>query len=191
MPAEGTLPLEDEPKAHTAAVVLIPPDEAWEPIQAIRRKHDPQIDRWMPHITLLYPFVPEACFGEAAERLRPAATTIKPFQVTLPQFDAFVHGRRSATLWLRPEPTEPVETLQAALQAAVPWCNDVSRYANGFTPHLSVGRFAGRRAVEAARWPLSAAWEPVSFWAREVCLIARNGREGDPFHVRMRLPLGG
>ena len=43
-------------KTHTTAVVLIPPEEVWEPIQALRRAHDRNFDRWMPHITLLYPF---------------------------------------------------------------------------------------------------------------------------------------
>ena len=39
---------------HTTAVVVIPPDDAWPPIQALRQRYDRQFRRWMPHITLLY-----------------------------------------------------------------------------------------------------------------------------------------
>ena len=41
---------------HKAAAVIIPPEDAWGPIQAIRRKHDRKVGRRMPHITLIYPF---------------------------------------------------------------------------------------------------------------------------------------
>jgi hypothetical protein len=40
-------------KVFTSAVVIIPPEELWIPIQKIRKKYDRQINRWMPHITLL------------------------------------------------------------------------------------------------------------------------------------------
>ena len=43
-------------KTHTTAVVLIPPESVQPPIQAIRSVHDRNFLRWMPHITLLYPF---------------------------------------------------------------------------------------------------------------------------------------
>jgi len=43
-------------KTYTTAVVLIPPEDVWEPIQKLRRVYDRHFDRWMPHLTLLYPF---------------------------------------------------------------------------------------------------------------------------------------
>ena len=45
-------------KVYTSACVIIPPKELWGPIQKIRQQYDRQIHRWMPHITLLYPFRP-------------------------------------------------------------------------------------------------------------------------------------
>jgi 2'-5' RNA ligase len=183
-------PLEAEPKVHRTAVVLIPPEAVWEPIQAIRRVHDPQVRRWMPHVTLLYPFVPQPRLAEAADRLRPAAAQVEPFEITLREFGCFAHGRRSATLWLRPEPEERAKALQAALEAAMPWCDDVSRFAGGFAPHLSVGRFPGRGAAERAAAALEAGWEPLRFVATKVALIARSGAPGDAFSVRTTLPLG-
>ena len=45
-------------KTHKTAVVIIPPEDVWDPIQKIREKYDRQFRRWMPHITLIYPFRP-------------------------------------------------------------------------------------------------------------------------------------
>jgi hypothetical protein len=47
-------------KSHCTAVAIAPPEQAWEPIQAIRRRYDRQIHRWPPYINLLYPFRPQA-----------------------------------------------------------------------------------------------------------------------------------
>ena len=50
---------------HKTATVIIPPECVWGPIQAIRQKHDSEVGRWMPHVTLTYPFLPGhmACLG--------------------------------------------------------------------------------------------------------------------------------
>ena len=45
--------------SHMTALVLVPDESLWEPLQAIRRVHDSKhVDRWPPHVTLVYPFVP-------------------------------------------------------------------------------------------------------------------------------------
>ena len=91
-------------KTHRTAVVAIPPPEVWEPIQAIRRQHDRNVHRWMPHITLLYPFMPREQFGEALPRLLEVSRQSAAFQVTLATFQAFTHAFGKATIWLTPEP---------------------------------------------------------------------------------------
>lgn len=55
------------PKTHKTAVVLIPPEECWPPIQAIRQEHDRHVRRWMPHMTMIYPFRPKEQFATMAE----------------------------------------------------------------------------------------------------------------------------
>jgi hypothetical protein len=42
-------------KTYQTSIVAIPPRRVWEPIQAIRRRHDRQIHRWMPQ-TALHPW---------------------------------------------------------------------------------------------------------------------------------------
>jgi 2'-5' RNA ligase len=181
-------------KTHETAVVLIPPEDVWEPIQAVRRRYDRQVRRWMPHVTLLYPFRPRDDFDAVASPLRDVCHGIEPFEVRLAEFRHFRHGRDRYTLWLAPEPAETLRRLQAALESAVPDCNDVSRYADGFTPHLSVGQVRGDEARTALQSSLQAAWSAqggVSFPARHVSLIWRRPPPDDVFRVDRTIPLGG
>lgn len=169
------------------AAVLIPPETLWEPIQRIRRIHDRQVGRWMPHITLLFPFRPEETFPEILPRAAEAAASVRRFTVTLAEFRFFDHGKERSTIWLAPEPSEPVRRLQAALCERFPDCDDVARFPQGFTPHLSVGQVRGRAARDALLARLRAEWTPLEVPVREAALIARPA--DGPFAVRHRLPL--
>jgi poly(A) polymerase len=181
------------PPVHQAAVVLIPPEELWPPIETLRAKHDRTYERWMPHVTLLYPFVPEEHFAEAEALITEALRDMAPFQVTLSGFEYFEH-RGSVTAWLRPEdqPHGALKALQAALEKALPQCNEQGRKSErGFTPHLSVGQLPRSKPADIRRtlaaWERD--WKPLTFELREVCLISRRGDV--PFEVRRRVALGG
>lgn len=176
-------------KTHRTAVVAMPPPEVWEPIQAIRRHHDRNVQRWMPHITLLYPFMPRAQFGAALPALTEAGRHIAPFQVTLATFRSFTHAFGRATIWLEPEPRPALVTLQAALQAVCPAYDEQSRFAAGFTPHLSVGQAASPAARQQLLSVLQAAWQPVQFTLAAVMVIWREA-EG-PFEMAHAIPLEG
>jgi RNA 2',3'-cyclic 3'-phosphodiesterase len=175
-------------KTHHTAVVAMPPPEVWEPIQAIRRQHDRNVHRWMPHITLLYPFMPREHFGEALPRLLEVGRQSAAFQVTLTTFRAFTHAFGKATIWLAPEPHQVLVTLQAALQAAFPAYDEQSRFPTGFTPHLSVGQAQSPRGRQHLLETLQAAWQPVQFTLTAIALI---WREADgPFEIAHAIPLG-
>jgi 2'-5' RNA ligase len=174
-------------KTHHTAVAVVPSEEVWGPIQAIRRRYDRQIDRWMPHINLLYPFRPRAVFAAAAQRLGEACVIFEPFTVTLADFRLFRHGSGRCTLWLAPEPVEQLRRLQAALQAAFPDCDELGRFPAGFTPHLSVGQFASAAECETVRGQLQSGWVPLTFTLAEVALLAREADA--PFVVERRVPL--
>ncbi|UCD28509.1 MAG: 2'-5' RNA ligase family protein [Planctomycetota bacterium] len=177
------------PKTHQTAIVIIPPDPCWEPIQVIRREHDRQFRRWMPHITLIYPFRPRNLFDAVTVQLREACRLIKPFEIDLPCFHHFQHGQNH-TLWLAPQPNNPLIQLQAALESAVPDCNDTSRHPDGFTPHLSVGQVRGRRNMDKLKQQLQNAWQPISLPVTEISLIWRNPPPDDIFHLDRTIPLG-
>jgi 2'-5' RNA ligase len=178
-------------KTHTTAVVLIPPSKIWEPIQAIRQTHDRHIRRWMPHITLLYPFRPRDEFAGLAHRLSAVCAGIEPFCVELMELRFFRHRRESFTLWLAPEPREALIRLQALLGNIAPDCDDVTRNRDGFTPHLSVGQVRGERQMFTLKETLQEAWKPIAFTAHEISLIWRCEPPDDVFRVGRTVRFGG
>lgn len=178
-------------KTHQTAVVLIPPREIWGPIQDIRENHDSHVWRWMPHVTLIYPFRPRTEFDALEDRLLSALEKVEPFEVRLAEFRTFHHGRENYTLWLAPEPMEPLQEVQAVLESAVPDCNDTSSYPQGFTPHLSVGQVQGKHDMVKLKAELQVAWKALSFTAREVSLIQRGRAPDDIFRLDRTIPLGG
>ena len=103
-------------KTICAAAVIIPPHEIWRPIQAMRARYDRHFARWMPHITLAFPFRPKEEFESLAPQFEKACADIEPFEIELAEFRYFDHGRDSFTLWLEVKPPEPL------IACSPPWC---------------------------------------------------------------------
>ena len=173
-------------KTHTTAVVLIPPESAQPPIQAIRRIHDRNFVRWMPHITLLYPFAERRDFADVTAALAKAAQQIVPFSIQLRRFDAFKH-RRSCTMFLIPEPTDEIVRLHDTLLQHLPNYDDTARFAGGFHPHLSVGQFQ-HRSLDSKQQRLQTEWQPVKCEMDAISLIYRSPETDDRFVVAEQFP---
>jgi RNA 2',3'-cyclic 3'-phosphodiesterase len=176
-------------KSYESALVAIPPKELWGPIQTIRRIHDRHVDRWMPHVTLLYPFRAKEEYDREVKGVEAACAGVRPFRITLAEFRWFRHGTGSATIWLHPQPPEPFEDLQIAVGERFPDCEEVRRHPEGFVPHLSVGQAKGEEEARRLSRDLQAKWEALPFDVAEVALIARDG--DGPFRVERVVPLGG
>jgi 2'-5' RNA ligase/uncharacterized protein (UPF0248 family) len=174
---------------HRSAVALIPEPDVWPPIEAIRKAYDRHVDRWMPHINLLYGFLPEASFDEARRVFAEALRDTSPFTVTLDEVRRF-QRRSGTTVWLHPrcDPPDALIALQAKLEALFPQCNEQSRVsASGYTPHLSIAQFTLADEAEGhmAEWRRLL---PITFPVRSIKLISRRGDE--PFAIRASVPLG-
>ncbi len=190
LPPKKRSALPDAAKSYKTAVVVIPPDHLWGPIQGLRKQYDRNHRRWMPHITLLYPFRPVSAFEQVIPALSQACHSLEPFEVQLDRFDIFGHSRRNATIFLVPEPARPLKALQKALLKIVPDCDDVNRFASGFTPHLSVGQSHSQKAhALCAGW--QASWKPLAFTLAHVYVIWRNDPPDDVFRMGSVLSLGG
>lgn len=190
-PGHGPHRAQREPKARLTALVVIPPEEVWEPIQAIRRAHDSKFRRWMPHISLLYPFRPRAEFDLLTLDLVHACEHIAPFEVRLADFRAFHHEGEHYTLWLAPEPEDELDRLHYLLWRVAPDCDEVRKYEGGYRPHLSVGQVTGKDALERLLAELRENWQPLSFAVSGVSLIWRDEPPDDVFRVDRTIPLGG
>ncbi|GAK55917.1 hypothetical protein U27_02878 [Candidatus Vecturithrix granuli] len=171
-------------------MVLIPPQDLWPPIQAIRREHDRHVRRWMPHITMIYPFRPKEFFATLAESFLKVCQAIEPFEIQLLRLRFFHHGRQQYTLWIAPETDEPLMALQTALWQVTPDCNATRSFKRGFTPHLSIGQVGGKAEMEQLRDHLQSQWQPLTWTVKEVNLICRNQPPDDIFRVGEKVQLG-
>ncbi|MEN8260178.1 MAG: 2'-5' RNA ligase family protein [Pseudomonadota bacterium] len=175
---------------HQSALVIIPPNDVWGPIQAIRRRRDPSFRRWMPHINLLYPFVDPPLFEATAPAIEEACRRLTPFTVALAHFQRVRARGGKYALWLAPQPVEPIVELQRALLQAVPECTGKARFPGRFTPHLTMARGAGKECADALEKDLERQWEMLFFAVDRVHVISRKQPLDDVFHLARTIPLG-
>ncbi|WP_433789107.1 poly(A) polymerase [Actinoplanes sp. CA-252034] len=164
------------PTARTA-VAWLPPRRLWPPVQQVRQAMDPQVERWPPHVNVLFGFLPEADFEDAAPHLAAAAAEVSPFEADLSGVRTFAH-RDDATVWLDPAAAgpEPWAGLHRALQRRFPQCRG---RAGGWTPHLTLGRASG---------PVTTRLAPATARVDRLTLLSRRGDE--PMVPRAELLLG-
>lgn len=176
-------------KSSRSALVILPPEPLWDPINAIRNRYDKQRVRWMPHVNLVFPFVHPDRLDEERQRLAEACAQVAAFELTLDTFRYFKHSSNRASVWLDPQPRPPLEALYAALVAAYPHLDTSHYFESGFTPHLSVGQtktlVLGRRLADE----LNKTWQPIAFQVDALTVIKRTLT--DPFETAYRVDLTG
>ena len=176
-------------KVYTTACVIITPQEIWDPIQKIRQQYDRQIHRWMPHITLLYPFRPKHEFNDLEKEFFKVCSHIKCFEVHFRLFKFFHHSHQNYTIWLNPEPYDLISQLQAELLTIVPDCDDINKHKNGFTPHLSVGQIKGKKNLIKIINKLQNTWKEIKFTLNCVDFISRENNKKSKFEIINKIPL--
>jgi len=176
-------------KIHFTAVVIIPPKEIWGTIQDIRKKYDRNIERWMPHITLFYPFRPPSEFCKLESLFSTTCKKIESFEISCNKFNYFHHGKQKYTLYLDPEPENLIKSLQYKLLNIVPDCNDVNLHRNGFIPHLSVGQIEGKDRLKKVLKNLQNTWSPLKFKLTSIFFIAREKQKLSVFRIKKEISL--
>ncbi len=180
--------------SYKTALVLIPTEEIWTPIQQIRNIHDKKVRRWMPHITLIYPFIEKEKFVWFETNLAQVCQNFNQFSITLEKFCYFDHGRGHFTLWLSPDSGKILEKLQQKILEIVP--TEIRQEQKlPFHPHLSVGQVEDKNKIESMarlkdlQQKLQNEWKTLYFQAQRLSLIWRNAPPDDIFQVASQVKL--
>jgi poly(A) polymerase len=112
---------------YESILAIIPPEDLFAPIQAIRQQYDAGFVRIVPHLTLLYGFLPDRYFEEVVDLIAPILAKIPPFTITLADFQIFTH-HQTVTAYLRPilQPEGALHELQDLLYRLFPQCYEQS-----------------------------------------------------------------
>jgi 2'-5' RNA ligase len=136
-----------------------------------------------PHVTVLYPFLPEPDLTPAVEaELARIAATVRPFDVRFERVRPF-HG----LVWVEPDPATPFIRLTEAVVARWPEWPPYGGLFDEVIPHLTVveSDTAPLEEVETAvrlNLPFEARATRLELWRQDAA-----GR----WHPHWRFPLGG
>ncbi|KAL0232517.1 hypothetical protein PCE1_002858 [Barthelona sp. PCE] len=123
--------------SYKTAVVLIPDQIAQNRINEIRAVHDSsKINRWMPHVTLAYPFRSEEQFDDDLyQKLQTIADSVDAFTCNHGEIGSF---RRAGIVYSNPSNRGPIKAIMKAIVRTFPRYNNQKR-GGRFTPHMTIG----------------------------------------------------
>ncbi len=145
----------------------------------------------MPHIVLLWSFVEEQYFEEAANIFKETLREFKSFKLKLNKFDFFEHSKNT-TVFLSPEsmPADRLKALQAELELEYPYCcEQSSKSYGGYSPHLTVAQFATKKETQSHIDEWQRSWQTIEWDVDKVFLISR--KDDEPFSVKYMVHFGG
>lgn len=146
-----------------------------EHVGKLRRRLDPAAREGIPpHVTVLYPFMPEASRDRSVvERLEATFAALAPFAVRFGRVGWF----DERVVYLAPEPADRFVELTMAAEVAFP---DFPPYGGAYAtvvPHLTVGEGAPPRRLRRAAGLLEGVL-PLEADVTSVWLMERAGRSG-------------
>ncbi len=137
---------------NTLAVVL--PDYVTDKVQEIRLKHDPQFERWPPHINILYPFF------ELEEQNNSDQDSIivdilncfskfTPFECNFKEFGTFAR-----IVYLKPdyEATTRLKQIYTAIISSLFMHVNSGRWKKELVPHCTIAQLVDKRVVRSSGW---------------------------------------
>ena len=169
------------------ALCIIPPEHVWEQIQSIRSIHDKAYPRWMPHINLIYPFVPEGNFESIKTRLEPVLKREKPFEIQFDQssVDYFRQRDDECTYHLRPTINRDIVQLQKLIQEHL---SNVPGKKRAFQAHLTLGQTTTSKITDVLA-DIKANWKTIEFTVDRVYLISRENHPENLFTIKNEILL--
>lgn len=124
-------------KLHfTTALVIIIPEEFHDMINTLRSQYDHAYPRWMPHMTLYYPFISIEHFPEIAERLQTALRGFGNISINLNKI-SFFSQKDKVTIHLEPQDDTMIQQLFQLIHQTIP---EIPLARAQYKPHATIGQ---------------------------------------------------
>lgn len=148
-----------KPKKNETGLVVIPPSEVRNEINMWRRVFRAYDNTLTPHITILYPFIPENVWNESRCAIKDQLRDIKPFEIKLRELGTFVHDE--SILWLKPENGSNLVKINARMHSL--FTRYIVPSVLAYVPHLTIGFFDKTEALMKARAIVQKQLKPLQF----------------------------
>lgn len=169
---------------NSALVLVIDRPEIRSEVDTIRRRYDKGAERWMPHVTLLHPFIAnsEPQYDFVLDSLRARVEHLPSFPIHLRQLNSFKQSSNSQQVFLDAE-SPVLEQLRAALLAFFPGHPSRAKH----IPHMTLGQWPIKpidEIKESIRMPLLLT---SNIWITSLVVVHATDRGAfEPAH---RIPL--
>jgi len=160
----------------TTALAIVIPEQFHEKINTIRKEHDKAYPRWMPHINILFPFLPKNRFEEIHNRLEQKLKLIGKFTINLIDVGYF-KKKDNGTMHLIPEDCEELRELFDVIKKEIPETSNK----HGYTPHMTIGQFKLDIIEEKQNQYREWLGYGINFEVDRVCMLSRS--KSDPFII--------
>lgn len=131
----------------TTALTIVMPLEHHEKINYIRAVYDRAFPRWMPHINLIFPFVPAEEFPKVTQILKDSLSEFQPFEIELNEIGCF-SKKGVSTVHLKTSNTETIKKLQELFdivtKALLSNNIAISLKHVEFKPHMTLAQFKNK-----------------------------------------------
>lgn len=170
----------------TTALVIVIPDQFHDKINEVRSKSDRAYPRWMPHLTLLFPFVEVEQFPEIYEKLQNKLKNFGGFQLNFNKIDYFKQGR-NVTMHIKPSNDMKLQELFKAIRDTFP---DIQTKHDEFHPHLTIGQFKNSELQQKTQELNEWLGNGFSVYIDCVCLLNRSKIDNNiPFSINKKIML--
>jgi poly(A) polymerase len=147
------------PVPGETGLIILPPPEVRTEVDMWRRIFKAYQGSMTPHITIVYPFVPQKIWEASRRATVDTLRNIHPFKVKLRELGAFIHDE--SVLWLKPEDGDKLLKIRAKIQQIFSTHMPASSLA--YVPHLTLGFFKSVQELHKARKTVQKQIEPLEF----------------------------
>lgn len=137
----------------------MPPPEVRNEINMWRRIFRAYDSMVTPHITIIYPFVPEDIWDGSRRGIEDQLQNIKPFEIRLRELGTFI--RDESILWLKPEDGGNLKRINSRMHAM--FTEYIAPSVLAYVPHLTIGVFDKTEEMLKARATVQKQLRPLKF----------------------------